>query len=253
MKYEIKKAKSGIYIDPKNKGKFTATKKKTGKSTEELTHSKNPVTKKRAIFAQNAAKWKHKEGGLLDFLMPSIQAFKNGGYVTQSYKDGIKNNSKIPKFANAKKGSKLVKKHQAGSYISQGEAQDKINKDYTNNPFNLERITKNIVNLAKMFRLPVVSGVAAVSALPVLGSGLPLAGLVGGAMSTLGTVAGTSLIKDITGKHPITGRSAEHPNKIKYDQQTSEFNDRMYKSLENNMLEIYKHEPSAFPKFPWAQ
>ena len=45
-----------IYIKPENKRKFTATKKKTGKSTEELTHSKNPVTKKRAIFAQNAAK-----------------------------------------------------------------------------------------------------------------------------------------------------------------------------------------------------
>ena len=30
------------------------------KSTEELTHSKNPLTRKRAIFAQNAAKWNHK-------------------------------------------------------------------------------------------------------------------------------------------------------------------------------------------------
>lgn len=40
-----------------NRGKFNATKKKTGKTTEELTHSKNPVTRKRAIFAQNAAKW----------------------------------------------------------------------------------------------------------------------------------------------------------------------------------------------------
>lgn len=51
---------SSIKINPDNKGKFTATKKRTGKSTEELTHSKNPVTKKRAIFAQNAKKWKHK-------------------------------------------------------------------------------------------------------------------------------------------------------------------------------------------------
>lgn len=49
-----------IEIDPKNKGKFNETKKRTGKSTEELTHSKNPVTKKRAIFAQNAKKWHHK-------------------------------------------------------------------------------------------------------------------------------------------------------------------------------------------------
>lgn len=49
-----------IKIDPRNKGKFTATKKRAGKTTEELTHSKNPLTRKRAIFAQNAKKWKHK-------------------------------------------------------------------------------------------------------------------------------------------------------------------------------------------------
>lgn len=67
MKYstEVEKGKSGIHINPKNKGKFTATKKATGKSTEELTHSKNPLTRKRAVFAQNAARWakKHQGGG----------------------------------------------------------------------------------------------------------------------------------------------------------------------------------------------
>jgi len=60
--------KSKIHINPKNKGKFNATKKATGKTTEELTHSKNPVTRKRAIFAQNAKKWKHAEGGLINGL-----------------------------------------------------------------------------------------------------------------------------------------------------------------------------------------
>lgn len=59
---KFKMGNSGIHIKPENKGKFTATKKATGKSTEELTHSKNPVTKKRAVFAQNAAKWKHADG-----------------------------------------------------------------------------------------------------------------------------------------------------------------------------------------------
>lgn len=49
-----------IEIKPENKGKFTATKKATGKSTEELTHSKNPLTRKRAIFAQNAKRWSKK-------------------------------------------------------------------------------------------------------------------------------------------------------------------------------------------------
>jgi len=58
----IEKKKKGIHIKKKNKGKFNALKKRTGKSTEELTHSKNPLTRKRAIFAQNAKKWHHKGG-----------------------------------------------------------------------------------------------------------------------------------------------------------------------------------------------
>lgn len=54
INYLKKGGKSKIYIKPENRGKFNATKKKTGKTTEELTHSKNPITRKRAIFAQNA-------------------------------------------------------------------------------------------------------------------------------------------------------------------------------------------------------
>lgn len=55
----IGESKSRIHIDPENKGKFNATKERTGKSTEELTHSKNPLTKKRAIFARMAKRgWK---------------------------------------------------------------------------------------------------------------------------------------------------------------------------------------------------
>lgn len=55
-----------IHINPENRGKFNATKKRTGKTTEELTHSKNPLTRKRAIFSQNAAKWHHAFGGELN-------------------------------------------------------------------------------------------------------------------------------------------------------------------------------------------
>lgn len=52
-----------IHIKPENRGKFTETKRRTGKTTEELTHSKNPITRKRAIFSQNAKKWHHAFGG----------------------------------------------------------------------------------------------------------------------------------------------------------------------------------------------
>lgn len=65
-----------IQINSKNKGKFTATKKRTGKSTEELTHSKNPLTKKRAIFAQNAKKWMS-ENDLHNALMEQINNIIN--------------------------------------------------------------------------------------------------------------------------------------------------------------------------------
>jgi hypothetical protein len=67
-----------IHIKPENRGKFNATKKKTGKTTEELTHSKNPVTKKRAIFAQNAKKWHHADGGTLDDKLANLNAFTEG-------------------------------------------------------------------------------------------------------------------------------------------------------------------------------
>nr|DAE20096.1 MAG TPA: hypothetical protein [CrAss-like virus sp. ctYsL76] len=53
---EMMKKGSKIHIKPENRGKFNATKKRTGKTTEELTHSKNPITRKRAVFAQNAAR-----------------------------------------------------------------------------------------------------------------------------------------------------------------------------------------------------
>lgn len=56
----LKFKRGGIHIKPENRGKFNATKKRTGKTTEELAHSKNPLTRKRAIFALNARKWKKK-------------------------------------------------------------------------------------------------------------------------------------------------------------------------------------------------
>lgn len=70
-----------IYIDPKNKGKFTETMRRTGKSAEELSHSSNPLTRKRAIFALNARKWNHKhdEGGELSGFGEPIGLFALGG------------------------------------------------------------------------------------------------------------------------------------------------------------------------------
>lgn len=55
-----KHGKSPIHINPANRGKFNALKKRTGKTTEQLTHSKNPLTRKRAVFALNSRKWRRK-------------------------------------------------------------------------------------------------------------------------------------------------------------------------------------------------
>ena len=75
----IKLIKEKIEIDPKNKGKFTATKKATGKSTEELTNSKNPLTRKRANFAKMAKRhWKPlKESDYMDDGNLELQYRKN--------------------------------------------------------------------------------------------------------------------------------------------------------------------------------
>lgn len=88
----LPKADSGIHINPANKGKFNATKKRTGKTTEELTHSKNPLTRKRAIFAQNAAKWHHADDG--DTITPTPvdnegEKKKKANSTLEVYKGGI--------------------------------------------------------------------------------------------------------------------------------------------------------------------
>ena len=74
-----------IHIKKENRGKFTAYKKRTGKTTEEALHSKDPHVRQMANFARNAAKWHHKgrkkkhgDGG-------RIYAYPYGGPVEPEY------------------------------------------------------------------------------------------------------------------------------------------------------------------------
>lgn len=53
----------GIHIKPSHKGRFTAYKERTGKTTEEALHSKDPHVRQMANFARNAKKWHHETGG----------------------------------------------------------------------------------------------------------------------------------------------------------------------------------------------
>ena len=80
-----------IHIKPENKGKFNATKARTGKTTEELTHSSNPITRKRAIFALNASHWKHEKGGYVegkeyDLSPEQIKELQKQGYELEILK-----------------------------------------------------------------------------------------------------------------------------------------------------------------------
>ena len=57
--------KSGIHINPKNKGKFTNSAKRAGESVQQYAKSvlanpkSTPIQKKRAVFAENSKKWNH--------------------------------------------------------------------------------------------------------------------------------------------------------------------------------------------------
>jgi len=52
-------SKSGIHIKPENKGKFTAYRKKTGKTTAQAEHSKSSKVREEANFARMAKRhWK---------------------------------------------------------------------------------------------------------------------------------------------------------------------------------------------------
>jgi hypothetical protein len=60
------KAEGGsIHIKPKNRGKFTALKERTGHSATWFKEHGTPAQKKMATFALNSRHWKHGDGGNL--------------------------------------------------------------------------------------------------------------------------------------------------------------------------------------------
>ena len=81
---EFLKNGSGIHIKEKNKGKFTSY--CGGKVTDECIqkgkNSSNPAIRKRATFAANARKWKHKEGGIIKGQFGLGDSFWNFLYKT---------------------------------------------------------------------------------------------------------------------------------------------------------------------------
>lgn len=84
---EMFKKGGGIHINPKNKGKFTASAKRAGMSVQEFARhvlankDKYSTTQvRRANFARNAKKFKHKNGGVInstDFIKTNNPFVKN--------------------------------------------------------------------------------------------------------------------------------------------------------------------------------
>jgi hypothetical protein len=67
-----------IHIKKANRGKFTAYKERTGKTTAEALHSSNPHVRQMANFARNAKKWHHADGGWID---PNSQYLQGGRII----------------------------------------------------------------------------------------------------------------------------------------------------------------------------
>jgi hypothetical protein len=71
-----------IHIKKANRGKFTAYKARTGKTTAEALHSSNPHVRQMANFARNAKKWHHAQGGW-------IQEYADGGRAINPVTGGL--------------------------------------------------------------------------------------------------------------------------------------------------------------------
>jgi hypothetical protein len=62
----FRKDGGSIHIKPSHRGRLTELKARTGKTEAELYNDGNPAHKKMVVFARNARKWRHEDGGPLD-------------------------------------------------------------------------------------------------------------------------------------------------------------------------------------------
>ena len=102
---------SGIYIKKKNRGKFTeyCGGKVTDECIQKAKKSKNPKLRKRATFAANARKWKHKEGGELERESKKKLIKGETGFVNKRPIPGLPNSTTSKKKQKAEEGAKIHK------------------------------------------------------------------------------------------------------------------------------------------------
>ena len=119
---EFLKNGSGIHIKKKNRGKFTSY--CGGKVTDECIRkakaSGNPTLVKRATFAANARKWKHKKGGILQFLQQGNKidwAGMIGNFASQALQTYAQN-KQIQAQADQQKEANNAQKVSPMEYVS---------------------------------------------------------------------------------------------------------------------------------------
>lgn len=213
--------KMSIHIKPENRGKFNATKKRTGKTTEELTHSKNPLTRKRAIFAQNAKKWKHANGGELLGLDYYTNQLDGGGLLNSPMVSRSIINPIIPKQGINLSGidplstvSDVATLFSSPDITSQGENQQ-ANVDEEN---NFDPTYIDVSQVKKDFNTKQAIGSS-------IGAGAGLGATVGSIVPGIGTVVGGAVgavggaiaggIKSIFGKKKAKRKEKRAKNKAR--------------------------------------
>ena len=92
VRKRVSQALYEILDKPENKGKFTALKKRTGKSASWFKEHGTPAQRKMATFALNARKWKHDDGG---FIIPGQEDFVYNGPTYQQTLEQIAQDPKM--------------------------------------------------------------------------------------------------------------------------------------------------------------
>ena len=160
-----------IHIKPENRGKFTALKKRTGKSASWFKAHGTPAQKKMATFALNARKWKHADGGELfthgGIFSNGVTEINSGGTHEENPYDGVQmgvDNQGIPNlveqgevvyndyvFSNRIKVPKNVKskyKLSGETFADVAKYAQKESKERPNDPISLNGLNDIMTKLA---------------------------------------------------------------------------------------------------------
>lgn len=162
-----------IHIKPENRGKFTALKKRTGKSASWFKEHGTPAQRKMATFALNAKKWKHSFGGELntqggDFTN-GILHINSGGTHEQNPYEGVQlgvDNQGIPNlveegevvwndyvFSNRLKPSKNMKKkykYKGDTFADIAKNIQKESEERPNDPISKKGLNVSMSRLSSL-------------------------------------------------------------------------------------------------------